>query len=176
MENLIDFPVFFVGESNVEHMDRDREDFDGANSECSGEVDLKMGNDHDMECDDHDDNDHALNNNNMNEEENNTDIKEKLLKMNLGGLAGRLNPLLGLQNQVNQVENQDPREQLETIGSTISKLTANLAKLSSPSNIQELSLLQATLLSLQQQQLMQFTLLSYKLWRSRSHGRSRSPE
>ena len=140
-------------------MDRDREDFDGANSECSGEAELKLGNDHDMECDDNDSSENALNNNNnaMNEE-NNTDIKEKLLKMNLGGLAGRLNPLLGLQNQA--MENQDPRDQLENIGSTISKLTANLAKLSSPSNIQELSLLQATLLSLQQQQLMQFTLLT----------------
>merc|ERR1719410_3253723 len=91
------------------------------------------------------------NNNNANEEEQtNADIKEKLLKMNLGGLTHPLLPLPG----------GDPRDQLTSVGQTISKLTVNLAKLASPANLQELSLLQATLLSLQQHQLMQFHLLS----------------
>ena len=108
------------------------------------------------------DEDSSINNNNNAEnfnedEQSNSDIKEKLLKMNLGGLAGRL-PILpqGLPD----TENGDQKEQLSTLGQTIAKLTANVAKFSNPSNIQELSLLQATLLSLQQHQLMQFHLLS----------------
>ena len=99
--------------------------------------------------------DSAINNNNNatncgEEEQTNADIKEKLLKMNLGGLPHPLLPLPG----------GDPRDQLTSVGQTISKLTVNLAKLASPANLQELSLLQATLLSLQQHQLMQFHLLS----------------
>ena len=120
-------------------------------------------NDHDIISGD-DDSDKAINNNNnaMNcddDERENTDIKEKLLKMNLGELAGRLPRLgpLGLQSGDN---NDDPREQLSTIGQTIAKLTANIANLASPSNLQELSILQATLISLQQHQLMQFQLLT----------------
>ena len=120
-------------------------------------------NDHDIISGD-DDSNKAINNNNnaMNcddDERENTDIKEKLLKMNLGELAGRLPRLgpLGLQSGDN---NDDPREQLSTIGQTIAKLTANIANLASPSNLQELSILQATLISLQQHQLMQFQLLT----------------
>ena len=108
------------------------------------------------------DEDSAINNNNNAEncdedEQSNSDIKEKLLKMNLGGLAGRL-PILPL--GLPDTENGDQKEQLSTLGQTIAKLTANVAKFSNPGNIQELSLLQATLLSLQQHQLMQFHLLS----------------
>ena len=110
------------------------------------------------------DEDSAINNNNNAEnceedEQSNPDIKEKLLKMNLGGLASRL-PILPLVAGYPDTENGDAKEQLSTLGQTIAKLTANVSKFSSPSNIQELSLLQATLLSLQQHQLMQFHLVS----------------
>ena len=87
-------------------------------------------------------------------------LKEKLLQMSLGSLGG-LPPLLPLQlGGPPPAEGGDPEEQLTCVGQTIAQLTANLAKLSNPNNIQELSALQATLLSLQQQQLQQFRLLT----------------
>ena len=123
-----------LGESKVSNGD-------GGDSVSSGDNELHMAEDDDQEMS----GDESLNNNNNalncdEEDQSNADIKEKLLKMNLGG---RLLPLGS--------GNDDPREQLATLSQTITKLTGNLSKLSSPSNIQELSLLQATLLSLQQQ-------------------------
>ena len=78
------------------------------------------------------------------------DIKDRLLKMSIG-----VPNLLSL----NLPENTDPKEQLKIIGETIMQLTSNLAKVGKPSSIQELSILQATLLSLQQNQLIQFHLI-----------------
>ena len=108
------------------------------------------------------DSNQGVNNNNIHMEEeeeegHNLDLKDKLIKMSLG----RIPPLmpLGLPTPPSD-SSSDPREQLSNISSTISQLTTNLSKLASPANIQELSLLQATLLSLQQQQLLQFHLLS----------------
>ena len=101
----------------------------------------------------------GLNNNNQmdEEEQNNAELKEKLIKMSLG----RIPPLMPLGLPTPPCDPQsDPRDQLTSISTTISQLTNNLGKLASPGNIQEVSLLQATLLSLQQQQLMQFHLLT----------------
>ena len=132
----------------------------GPTSCSSEEGELQMVEDDPMSGDD---SNQGINNNNnqMEEEEeeegNNTDLKDKLIKMSLG----RIPPLmpLGLPPPPSD-PSASPREQLATISSTISQLTSNLSKLASPANIQELSLLQATLLSLQQQQLLQFHLLN----------------
>ena len=100
------------------------------------------------------------------DEEDGADIKERLLKMSIGGLAGIPNLLsLNLSS-----ENPDPAEQMKTIGDTITQLTSNLGKVSAPSSLQELSVLQATLLSLQQAQLIQFHLLNQIHNSSRAGG------
>ena len=54
----------------------------------------------------------------------------------------------------------NPAEQLKTIAQTISQLTANVANNSNPKSVQELAVLQATLFSLQQQQLLQMQILT----------------
>ena len=128
----------------------------GAASCSSEEGELQMVEDDPMSGED---SNQGMNNNNQMEEEegNNLDLKEKLIKMSLG----RIPPLMSLGLPPPPTDpSGDPREQLAAISSTISQLTSNLSKLASPANIQELSLLQATLLSLQQQQLLQFHLLS----------------
>eukprot|EP00096_Caligus_rogercresseyi_P012096 TRINITY_DN4975_c0_g1_i2.p1 TRINITY_DN4975_c0_g1~~TRINITY_DN4975_c0_g1_i2.p1 ORF type:complete len:1353 (-),score=468.49 TRINITY_DN4975_c0_g1_i2:426-4484(-) len=51
-------------------------------------------------------------------------------------------------------------EQLKSIGATIASLTANAAHHNNPKSMQELAVLQATLFSLQQQQLLQMQILS----------------
>ena len=79
------------------------------------------------------------------------ELKQKLLALSLGSLP----PLLPL-----DCEEVEPREQLASVGRSISQLTATIASVASPSSLQELSVLQASLLSLQQQQLRQFRLLS----------------
>ena len=55
---------------------------------------------------------------------------------------------------------QKAAEQLKTIAETISQLTANVANNSNPKTVQELAVLQATLFSLQQQQLLQMQILT----------------
>eukprot|EP00094_Tigriopus_californicus_P002215 TCALIF_02138-PA protein Name:"Similar to salm Homeotic protein spalt-major (Drosophila melanogaster)" AED:0.11 eAED:0.12 QI:0/0.5/0.28/0.85/0.66/0.57/7/1248/1329 len=52
------------------------------------------------------------------------------------------------------------KEQLQTISMTISQLSSTMTNNSSPKNVQELAVLQATLFSLQQQQLLQMQILS----------------
>ncbi len=52
------------------------------------------------------------------------------------------------------------KEQLKNISLTISQLSSNIATHSSPKNVQELAVLQATLFSLQQQQILQMQILS----------------
>ena len=74
-------------------------------------------------------------------------IKDRLLKMNIGGLL----PPPAAANG----EGGDPCAQLKCVTETISQLSGNLAKVAKPSSLQELSVLQATLLSLQQAQLIQ---------------------
>ena len=76
-------------------------------------------------------------------------IKDRLLKMNIGGLVSP-----------NLEENDDPALQLKSIGDTIAQLSSNLAKVAKPNSLQELSILQATLLSLQQAQLIQVHVLN----------------
>ena len=51
-------------------------------------------------------------------------------------------------------------DQLKNISMTISQLTSNLANTSSPKSVQELAVLQATLFSLQQQQLLHMQILA----------------
>ena len=84
------------------------------------------------------------------EEENR--IKDQLFKMNIGGL---------LQQQSGEaVLKMDPKDQLKALEETIMQLSTSLMKLGKPESIQEVSLLQATLVSLQQTQLLQFHLLN----------------
>ena len=79
------------------------------------------------------------------------ELKEKLLALSLGNLP----PLLPL-----DCEEVEPKEQLASVGKSIAQLTSTIATVASPGNLQELTVLQASLLSLQQQQLRQFRLLS----------------
>ena len=123
------------------HMVEDEQDLSGEDS--------SNNNNNGMDYDE-DDQDHR---------ENPQEIKEKLLKMNLGGLA-RLPPLIPISLPTPPQEASDTGDQLTSVGQTIAQLTANLAKVANPSSLQELSVLQATLLSLQQQQLMQFHILT----------------
>jgi len=157
----------FDGESKLGKLDGGDEKMDGGtNSYDSDEGELHMAED-EQDLSGEDSSNFVINNNNgadyeedeREHIENPLDLKEKLLKMNLGGL-GRLPPLIPISLPTPPSESTDPSEQLTNIGHTISQLTANLAKVANPNNIQELSILQATLLSLQQQQLMQFHLLS----------------
>ena len=73
-----------------------------------------------------------------------------LLNMNMPAL-GAGSPTSGSNN---------PADQLKTIAQTISQLTANVANNSNPKTVQELAVLQATLFSLQQQQLLQMQILT----------------
>ena len=73
-----------------------------------------------------------------------------LLNMNVPGTGGS--------NRVSDPQNA--AEQLKTIAQTISQLTANVANNSNPKTVQELAVLQATLFSLQQQQLLQMQILT----------------
>ena len=79
------------------------------------------------------------------------ELKDKLLALSLGNLP----PLLPL-----DCEEVDPREQLASVGKSIAQLTSTISTVASPANLQELTVLQASLLSLQQQQLRQVRLLS----------------
>ena len=79
------------------------------------------------------------------------ELKEKLLALSLGSLP----PLLPL-----DCEEVEPREQLQEVARSIDQLKATIAGVASPGSLQELSVLQASLLSLQQQQLRQFRLLT----------------
>ena len=65
------------------------------------------------------------------------------------------------------------KEQLQKISMTISQLSNSIANNSSPKNVQELAVLQATLFSLQQQQLLQMQILSQM--QQSSQERSSSP-
>ena len=65
---------------------------------------------------------------------------------------------------------QKAAEQLKTIAETISQLTANVANNSNPKTVQELAVLQATLFSLQQQQLLQMQILTQMQMQQGSDG------
>lgn len=160
-------PALFNGESKLAKLDERDEKMDGGNNSYdSDEGELHMVED-EQDLSGEDSSNYAINNNNgmdydddeQDQTENPQEIKEKLLKMNLGGLA-RLPPLIPISLPTPPSETGDPSEQLTSLGHTISQLTANLSKVANPNNIQELSVLQATLLSLQQQQLMQFHILT----------------
>jgi len=161
--------ALFNGESKLAKLDGGEENMDGGNNSYdSDEGELHMVED-DQDLSGEDSSNYAINNNNgmdYDDDEpeqinmaNPQDLKEKLLKMNLGGLAG-LPPLIPISLSTPPSEAGDPSEQLASIGHTISQLTTNLSKVANPNNIQELSVLQATLLSLQQQQLVQFHVLT----------------
>jgi len=154
----------FNGEAKLPKLDAGDEKMDGGNNSYdSDEGELHMVEDEqDLSGEDSSNN----NNNGMDYDEDDQDhrenpqeIKEKLLKMNLGGLA-RLPPLIPISLPTPPQEASDTGDQLTSVGQTIAQLTANLAKVANPSSLQELSVLQATLLSLQQQQLMQFHILT----------------
>ena len=89
----------------------------------------------------------------MEEGEGGGDIKDRLLKMTIG----LPNMLLGGGDGSTAAS---PADQLKTISETIGQLTTNLSRVAKPSSIQELSILQATLVSLQQAQLIQFHVLN----------------
>ena len=67
------------------------------------------------------------------------------------------------------------KEQLKTISMTIGQLSNNIASNSSPKNVQELAVLQATLFSLQQQQILQMQILSQMQQQSQIKEASPSP-
>jgi len=159
--------ALFNGESKLAKLDGADEKMDGGNNSYdSDEGELHMVEDEE-DLSGEDSSNYAVNNNNrmdydedeQDQGENPQEIKEKLLKMNLGGLA-RLPPLIPISLPTPPSESADPSEQLTSIGHTISQLTANLSKVANPNSLQDLSVLQATLLSLQQQQLMQFHILT----------------
>ena len=83
-------------------------------------------------------------------------FSSSLLNMNMAG---------GLSDDKDKTDKpninpQKAAEQLKTIAETISQLTANVANNSNPKTVQELAVLQATLFSLQQQQLLQMQILT----------------
>ena len=114
----------------------------GNNSYDSDEGELHMVED-EQDLSGEDSSNYAINNNNgmdydddeQDQTETPQEIKEKLLKMNLGGLA-RLPPLIPISLPTPPSESGDPSEQLTGIGHTISQLTANLSKVANPNNIQ----------------------------------------
>ena len=157
MQTVNNFHI--LGEAKLSKLDAGDEKMDGGNNSYdSDEGELHMvEDDQDLSGEDSSNN----NNNGMDYDEddqghreNPQEIKEKLLKMNLGGLA-RLPPLIPISLPTPPQEASDTGDQLTSVGQTIATLTSNLAKVANPNSLQELSVLQATLVILRKTQILE---------------------